>query len=341
MSGKATRTLLGVLVGAVLVGLVVFCALAGGDRRHHRDLPRGPYPSLGSCPVFPPANVPAGTPSLPTESAWNQDISQAPVDPNSNAYMAYIAAHGGNRLVPYFGSERRSGFPYQVVGDHQRRFRIHWVGQAISRGSRAPIPAGALIEAGQTDGGDRHVITIDRSRCKLFELFRAFFHHGRRPHWNSDGGMIWNLRSPVPFAGGQGAADASGLPMFAGLVRYDEVATGAIHHAFRVSLTGTGHARILPALSCAGLTNNPNAPPMGLRLRLKASFDISKLSGQARVIAEALKHYGLIVSDNGENWFFSGTSDRRWDDPNLRQLYEQIPGSAFEVVKSATPPLPC
>ena len=255
--------------------------------------------------------------------------------------MAYIAAHGGNRLVPYFGSERRSGFPYEVVGRHQRRFRIHWVGHAISRGTRAPIPARALIEAGQADDGDRHVITIDRSRCKMFELFRAFFRHGRRPHWDSSGGMIWDLRSSAPVPGGQGSADASGLPMFAGLVRFDEVATGAIHHAFRVSLTGTQDAHILPALSCASTINNPNAPPMGLRLRLKAGFDLSGLSGQARVIAEALKHYGLIVSDNGENWFFSGTSDRRWDDPNLRQLYERIPGSAFEVVKSAAPPQPC
>lgn len=304
----------------------------------------GPYPDLGGCPVFPsaPASLPATAPSVANESAWNQDISQAPVDPNSAGYMAYIAAHGGNnRLVPYFGSARRSGFPYQVVGRHQRRFRIHWVGHAISRGARAPIPRKALIEAGQTDGGDRHVITIDRSRCKLFELFRAFFHHGRHPHWNSDGGMIFDLRSAAPVAGGQGAADASGLPMFAGLVRYDEVQTGAIRHAFRVSITGTQNAHILPALTCAGMTNNPNAPPMGLRLRLKAAFDVSGLTGQARVIAEALKHYGLIVADNGENWLFSGTSDRRWDDPNLRQLYEQIPGSAFEVVKSAAPPQPC
>jgi hypothetical protein len=336
-SGKLVATLAAALAVAVGVALLGFGTTADGAKHGKR---RGGGPSIGGCPVFPKAKAAPGAPSLPNESAWRQDISHAPVDPRSNAYLAYIASHGGDQLVPYFGSTRRSGFPYTVVGRHQKRFPIHWIDQQVERGPHAPIPANAPIEAGQDDDGDRHVITVDRTRCKLFELFRAFFVPGASPHWDALGGRVWNLRSSTPRSRGQGSADAAGLPMFAGLVRFDEVRRGVIRHAFRVSLTGTQTARILPALTCAGQTTDPSAPPMGLRLRLKGSFDISGMSGQARVIAQALKNYGLIVADNGENWFFSGTSDPRWDDENVGQLL-QIPGSAFEVVQSATPPQAC
>jgi hypothetical protein len=335
--GKLVAAVTAALVVAVPLALLVFGTIADGAKHAKR---RGGGASIAGCPVFPKAKAPTGAPSLANESAWRQDISQAPVDPRSNAYLAYIASHGGDQLVPYFGSTRRSGFPYTVVGRHQKRFPIHWVNQQVGRGPRAPIPANAPIEAGQDDDGDRHVITVDRSRCKLFELFRGFFVPGSHPHWDALGGRIWNLRSSAPRSRGQGSADAAGLPMFAGLVRFDEVRRGVIRHAFRVSLTGTQTARVLPALTCAGQTSDHNAPPMGLRLRLRAGYDLSGMSGQSRVIAEALKHYGLIVADNGENWFFSGTSDPRWDDENLSQL-TQISGSAFEVVQSATPPQPC
>ena len=342
MAGESRWTARDAIVLAVIAASVALLTIGGiaGAAKNPRKLPRGPYPSLGKCQVFPKTKVSAGSPSLPNESAWRQDISNAPVDPNSAGYMAYIAAHGGDQLVPYFGSERRQGFPYAVVGRHQRHYRVQWVGHTIPRGPRAPIPARALVEAGQFDDGDRHVIAVDRHRCRLFELFASYFRPGHHPHWDSSGGAIWDLRKRTPHPSGQGAADASGLPMFAGLVRYDEVRRGAIHHAFRVSLTGTQRARILPALDCASAIRDSNAPPMGLRLRLRASYDLSGIGGQARVIAEALKHYGLIVADNGENWFFSGTSDRRWNNEDLNQL-TQIPGSAFEVVKSAAPVQAC
>ncbi len=329
----SARSALVLPVIAAAIALLVVGGIAGAAKKPRKP-PRGPYPSLGKCPVFPKTKVAAGMPSLPNESAWRQDISNAPVDPNSAGYMAYIAANGGDQLIPYFGSERRQGFPYAVVGRHQRRYRVHWIGRAVPRGPRAPIPARALVEAGQLDDGDRHVIAIDRHRCRLFELFRSFFRAGHHPHWDSDGGAIWNLRKRAPRPGGQGAADGSGLPMFAGLVRYDEVRRGVIRHAFRVSMTGTQEARLLPARDCASQIRDPNAPPMGLRLRLRAGYNLSGIGGQARVIAEALKHYGLIVADNGENWFFSGTSDRRWNNEDLSQL-TKIPGSAFEAVQSA------
>ena len=296
----------------------------------------GPYPDLGACPVFPPPppGTPANAPSLPTESAWNQDISKAPVDPRSSAYISYIDAHGGDRLHPDFGSPRAYGFPYAVVGSGQRKLPIHYTayGSESDRGP-FPIPPGAPVEGGQRSDGDRHVLVVDRSSCTLYELGRAFFKRQGSPHWNADAGARWNLRSAALRPDSWTSADAAGLPIFPGLIRYDEVAAGHVDHAIRVTFDITRNAWVHPASHCAGATSNPNAPPMGLRLRLRAGYGLGGFSGGARVIAEALKRFGLIVADNGSNWFFGGSSDRRWDDRNLDQL-KRIPGKAFEVVRS-------
>lgn len=297
----------------------------------------GPYPSLGSCPVFPdpPSSLSPRAPSLPTEAAWNQDISKAPRDPRSAAYIAYIDSHGGERLHPDFGSPRTYGFPYAVVGPGQRRLPIRYTAYGgESDPGPFPIPGGAPIEGGERSGGDRHVLVVDRSSCKLFELYRAFFRARPRPHWNADAGVEWDLRSAALRPDGWTSADAAGLPIFPGLVRYDEVATGHLEHAIRVTFESTRRAWVHPASHCAGDTVDPDAPPMGLRLRLKASYGLAGFSGAAKTIAVAMKRYGLIVADNGSNWFFSGSSDRRWDDKNLDQL-KRIPGHAFEVVESA------
>jgi hypothetical protein len=297
----------------------------------------GPYPSLGSCSVFPQPNAPAGAPVVADESAWNQNISSAPIDPNSDAYIAYIDSHGGEMLHPDFGSPRAYGFPYAVVGKRAKRIPVHFTayGDESTHG-RYRVPPHAPVEGGNSSDGDRHVLVVDRARCKLYELYRAFFNGGRHRHWNADSGVIWNLRSSALRTPGFTSADAAGLPIFPGLVRYDEAASGAINHAIRVTVDSTQDAWINPASHCAGDTSNPNAPPMGLRLRLKAGYDISGIAGIAHTIAVAMKQYGFIVADNGSNWFFSGTSDRRWPDQNLDQL-KAIPGSAFEVVRSAAP----
>src|SRR5262249_41369137 len=149
-------------------------------------------------------------------------------------------------------------------------------------------------------------------------------------------GVIWDLRSAALRPDGFTSADAAGLPIFAGLARYDEAASGHLNHALRITVSSTQDAWIHPASHCAGVTGNANAPPMGLRLRLNPGYDISGLSGPARAIAVALKQYGAIVADNGSNYYVSGTSDRRWSDENLDQL-KSIPGSAFQVVQSAAP----
>ncbi|MGN6256310.1 MAG: hypothetical protein ACTHN3_00970 [Solirubrobacterales bacterium] len=296
----------------------------------------GPYPTLAPCSVFPqpPASLSPRAPSLPTEAAWNQDISKAPRDPRSNAYIAYINAHGGDHLHPDFGSPRAYGFPYSVVGAGQQKLPIHYTAYGDeSDPGPFPIPPRAPVEGGNGSDGDRHVLVVDRSACKLYELYRAFYVAKPRPHWNADSGAEWDLRSAARRPEGWTSADAAGLPIFPGLVRYDEVATGHLH-AIRVTFDSTRNAWVHPASHCAGDTSNPSAPPMGLRLRLKASYGLGRFNGSAKTIAEAMKRYGLIVADNGSNWFFSGTSDRRWDDQNLDQL-KRIPGSAFEVVKSA------
>ncbi len=297
----------------------------------------GPYPDLGSCPVFPdpPAGLPANAASLPNEAAWNQDISKAPVAANSAATIAYINAHGGNLLHPDFGSPREYGFPYAVVGADQPKLPIHYTAYGgESDPGPFPVPANAPVEGGKGSDGDRHVLTVDRSSCTLYELYRAFPVHSGGARWNADSGTRWDLRSTDLRPDSWTSADAAGLPIFPGLIRYDEVAAGHLEHAIRVTFDSTRNAWVHPASHCAGDTSDPNAPAMGTRLRLKAGYGLGGFSGGARVIAEAMKHYGMIVADNGSNWYFSGSSDRRWDDENLNQL-KRIPGSAFQVVRSA------
>jgi hypothetical protein len=299
----------------------------------------GPYPSLGPCPVFPdpPASLSPRAPSLPTEAAWNQDISKAPRHPRSAAYIAYINANGGNQLHPDFGSPRAYGFPYSVVDAGQPELPVDYTAYGDeSDPGPFPVPARAPVEGGNRSDGDRHVLVVDRSACKLYELYRAFYVPEPQPHWNADSGTEWDLRSAARRPDGWTSADAAGLPVFPGLVRYDEVASGSLDHAIRVTFESTQDAWVHPASHCAGDTANASAPPMGLRLRLKAGYGLGRLSGHAKTIARAMKRYGLIVADNGSNWFFSGTSDRRWRDGNLDQL-KRIPGRAFEVVRSAAP----
>jgi hypothetical protein len=300
MSARSVGAL--ALAGALCVALVLAATAPSA---------LGPYPSLGGkCGVFPTAQYFApGAPSAPDETAWNQDISTALVAANSDAIIGFINSHGGTELHPDFGSPRQYGIPYTVVGKRAKKTKVKF-----------------------TADGDRHVISYDKARCKLYELYNAFPDR-KRHRWKADVGVIWDLTSADLRPDGYTSADAAGLPIFPGLVRYDQVAAGQINHAIRVTFETTRSAWVHPASHCASDETSPNAPPMGLRLRLKAGYDTSQFSAAAAVIATALKRYGLIVADNGSNWYFSGTSDRRWDDDNLSQL-KSIPGSAFEAVQS-------
>jgi hypothetical protein len=202
------------LTAVGLVALLGVSALTVG--RAHAV---GPYPALGSCSAFPqpPASLSPRAPSLPTEAAWNQDVSKAPRDPRSSAYIAYINAHGGDHLHPDFGSPRPYGFPYSVVGAGQRRLPIHYTAYGDeSDPGPFPVPAKAPVEGGNGSDGDRHVLVVDRSACKLYELYRAFFVAKPRPHWNAGSGTEWDLRSAARRSEGWTSADAAGLPIFPG-----------------------------------------------------------------------------------------------------------------------------
>jgi hypothetical protein len=295
----------------------------------------GPYPSLGSkCGVFPkPAgDVAADAPSLDDQRAWNQDISKAPVDARSDQIIDFINSNGGDMLHPDFGSPRQYGIPYAVVGKNAKKTKVKFTayGDESDHG-KYRIPPNAPVEGGSNSDGDRHVLVYDKARCKLYELGRAFKQSKKR--WNADVGVIWDLRSAGLRTDGYTSADAAGLPIFPGVLRYDEVKSGSVDHAIRATFDVTRDGWTHPASHCASDETSPNAPPMGMRFRLKSGYDISGFTGDARVIAEALKNYGFINADNGSNWYFQGSSDRRWDDDNLNEL-KTIPGSAFEVVRS-------
>jgi hypothetical protein len=322
---------------AALCLAVGAAGIAVAKKKRGGKLPRGPYPGLGSCDVFPKPSVGPGSPVVEDQSSWNQDVSASPLDPNSANYIAYVNSHGGTMLHPDFGSPREYGFPYAVVGKRQKRTKVSFTayGDESTHGPYR-VPLKALVEGGQSSDGDRHVLAVDSARCKLYELYRAFPKKKPKPHWNADSAVIWDLSSPALRTDGFTSADAAGLPIFPGLVRFDEAASGQINHAIRMTVGSTQNAWVHPGSHCAGDTDNPNAPPMGLRLRLGAGYSIAGLTGPSRAIAQAMKTYGMVIADNGSNWYFGGTSDRRWDDENLNQL-KQIPGSAFEVVRSAAP----
>jgi hypothetical protein len=269
-----------------------------------------------------------GCPILPASNAINRDISRAPVDPRSSAYIDSIGA--GLHLHADFGSNPGYGIPYAVVKRRQPRVPVRFsdYGAQSDRGPY-PIPAGAPVE-GAGEAGDRHLLVLQQGSCRLYELYAA-----RRlgAGWEAGSGAVFNLRSNALRPEGWTSADAAGLPIFPLLARYPEVRAGRIEHALRVTVPRTQAGYIHPATHLASSSTDPSLPPMGLRLRLKAAYSLAGYHGQALVILRALKRYGLIVADNGSSWYITGAPDRRWNDEDLDQL-KSVPGSAFEAVGS-------
>jgi hypothetical protein len=274
-----------------------------------------PRPSAGECPIFPADNI------------WNRDISSLPVDPHSSQYIASIGAQGF--LHPDFGSNPSYGIPYNVVQTSVPGVPVSFLYADESDPGPYPIPSAPAIE----QGSDRHMLLVDTQNCHLYELYDA--QQNANGSWQAGSGAIWDLRSDALRPAGWTSADAAGLPIFPGLVRYDEVASGKIDHAFRFTVAHTSNSYIWPARHEAGQSGNPDYPPMGLRLRLKAGVDISGFPAADQVILTALKLYGMIVADNGSNWYLSGATDSRWNDDALNQL-KTIPGSDFEVVDTTS-----
>ena len=282
----------------------------------------GPGASLHGKQVFPPDNP------------WNQDISASPVDPNSNALISSIGLN--TNLHPDFGTEwagAPNGIPYVVVSGVQQKVPITFTdyGDESDPGPY-PVPPDAPIEGGPAATGDRHVIVIDRDNWKLYELYTAYPVNGGAS-WRAASGAVFDLHSNALRPAGWTSADAAGLPIFPGLVRYDEVyERREITHALRFTAQTTRRAYVSPARHFASSRTDPNLPPMGMRVRLKASFDISGFTPAMQVILKALKKYGMILADNGSSWYVSGAPDPRWNDDELHTL-SAIKGSNFEVVK--------
>jgi hypothetical protein len=299
---------------SALAVLLLAVAIPAAQARASAGIARGPSPHEYGCPIFPASNP------------LNQEIADAPEDPNSAAYIASIGLSG--HLHPDFGTEPSYGIPYTVVGPRQPKVGIDFTefGEESEPGPY-PIPANAPVE-GAGEEGDRHVLVLQRGSCKLYELYSA---QRQGSGWAAGSGAVFNLRGNQLRPEGWTSADAAGLPSFPLLVRYPEVHAGRIDHALRVTVQETQRGYIHPATHYASDSSDANLPPMGLRLRLKASYSLAGFHGESLIVLRALKRYGLIVADNGSSWYITGAPNPRWNDDDLEQI-KRVPGSAFEAV---------
>jgi hypothetical protein len=277
-------------------------------------------PSLAGCPIFPQGNI------------WNTPVEHLPTDSRSSAYIANIGSTTG--LHPDFGSGTWNGgpigIPYNIVPGAQQKVDITFDYADESDPGPYPIPPNPEIEGGPNSTGDRHVLVLDQENCILYELYSAY----PQPDgsWQAGSGAIFDFRSNALRPAGWTSADAAGLPILPGLVRYEEVASGEIQHALRFTAPGTRKAYIWPGRHYASSITSLDYPPMGQRFRLKADFDLAGFSSEVQVILQALKKYGMILADNGSAWYISGAPDPRWNNDILVSELRQVPGSAFEAV---------
>jgi hypothetical protein len=287
--------------------------------------------SLPAMHLSAAAQMPAaidGCPLFPADNVWNARVDTLPVDPHSNDYIATIGAATG--LHPDFGADWNGGpfgIPYTTVPGTQPPVAVTFDYVNESDPGPYPIPPDAPVEG----GSDRHVLVVDRDGCKLYELWNARRQAGGS--WRAGSGAVFDLNSNALRPDTWTSADAAGLPILPGLVRYDEVAAGAIHHALRFTAQNTQQAYVWPARHYASSSTDPARPPMGQRFRLKASYTIpANFSPQVKVILTALKTYGMFLADNGSNWYISGAPDSRWNDDSLVNELRQVRGSDFEAV---------
>ncbi len=309
-----------------LVVAVVLCACVGLHAQGSRNAgPVKTVPELGPCASLHGKRV------FPADNPWNKPIDKEPVDPNSDTLIASIGLNAS--LHPDFGANWNGGpfgIPYIVVAGSTPRVTVTFDYADESDPGPYPIPANAPIEGGARSTGDRHILIIDRDNWKLYELFAAYPNGGS---WKAGSGAIFDLKSNALRPAGWTSADAAGLPIFPGLVRYDEVMQQReIKHAIRFTAVRTRRGYVYPASHFASSYIGLDRPPMGMRVRLKSGYDISGFPPCAQVILKAMKTYGMILADNGGNWFISGAPDARWNDDEINTL-KRVHGSDFEVVK--------
>ncbi|MEY4752725.1 MAG: hypothetical protein RJA44_400 [Pseudomonadota bacterium] len=319
--------------------LLAALALPAGVAPSLQAAPGVRYADVGAADLGHNASLNGGVP-FPADNAWNRDVSTLPVDPASDAIIAAIGAEG--RLRPDFGSGSWKGgpigIPYVVVSGRQEPVQVRWMAYGgQSDPGPYPVPRDAVVEGGLGSDGDRHVLVIDRDRQRLYELYRAF--PQTDGSWYADSGAVFDLRSNNVRPGGQPgwtSADAAGLPIFPGLVRFDEamLGPGGIRHALRFTVKRSRRAYVPPATHYASRSTDPWLPPMGARLRLRASFNVpADFSVEARAIIAALKRHGMILADNGSNWYLSGAPDPRWQNKRLIDELGSLRGGDFEVLR--------
>ncbi len=283
-------------------------------------------PAARHCPVFPADNV------------WNQRVDKLPVAADSAQLIGSIGLN--SPVHADFGSGTWDGgpigIPFDVVSRKTPRSRVSFAYADESDRVRYPIPQHVHIEGGVQATGDRHAILVDKSACRLYELY-DLRHSGHG--WTAGSGAVWSLRSNHLRPAGWTSADAAGLPIFPGLARWDEVSRGVIDHALRFTAPRTRRAYVYPARHYASSSNDPSLPPMGLRVRLKASVNVASFPRQARVVLRALQRYGMILADNGSPWYVSGAPNRHWSNDDLHSL-GRLTGADFEVVDTSSLPKP-
>jgi hypothetical protein len=306
---------------ALIIGALALCAIPAAVAAH-------PLPGAPACEIFPPNNP------------WNQRVAGLPVASDSAALIASIGLDAP--VHPDFGSGLYDGepigIPYAVVSNRTRKVPVSFEYADQSDGHLYPLPANVPIEGGPHSTGDRHVIVVNRDTCIDYELYDAYPLGGGK-RWHAGSGAIFDLRSNHLRPAGWTSADAAGLPILPGLARYDEVAHGVIDHALRFTAPCTAKAYVYPARHEASTCSGPSLPPMGLRVRLKANVNISGLPYQARIVAQALKTYGMVLADNGSPWYISGAPNGRWNNSALH-LLDELTGRDFEVVDTASLPHP-
>lgn len=280
-------------------------------------------PVVNGCSIFPANNI------------WNTPINNLPVHPQSAAYINSIGATTG--LHPDFGSGNYEGetigIPFTTVPAGQAKVKVSFEYDDESDPGPYPIPPNVPTEGGPNGSGDRHVIVMEEGTCKLYEMFDA----EKQPDnsWKAGSGAVYDLNSNALRPADWTSADAAGMPILPGLIRYDEVKAGVINHALRFTVKTSRNSYVWPARHKASSSTGSNLPQMGQRFRLKANFDTSKFTPDVKVILTALKTYGMFMADNGSNWFISGETDERWDNDMLG-LLKDVPGSAFEAIDESS-----
>ena len=308
------------LVVVVLLGCIL-AAVPGVAAGRSATAVRTP-PSVAGCRVF------------PVDNWWNRDISRLPVDRRSATWLSHMST--GRNLHPDFGPSYGAGpdygIPITVVTGSHPRVPVSFTYAAESNRVRYPFGSDTRIEGGRNSGGDMHAVVVDKTHCTLFETWDTTVRSGR---WHAGSGAVWSLGSDTLRPDTWTSADAAGLPILPGLLRWPEVQAGHVNHAIRFTTDVTSRHHLWPARHDAGATDSWAYPPMGARFRLRASYSEAGYGPRARVVIEAMKHYGLVLADNGSPWYFQGAQNASWP-PSLVEALKRIPARAFVAVDTSS-----